>query len=67
MSASRTKFYLDKKNAKVMGVLRGDRDTPASTSTWVGVGTVLLASPPADGSCSPTSSPAGSLEPTAGL
>ncbi|MDB5674081.1 MAG: phage-shock protein [Sphingomonas bacterium] len=42
MSASRTKFYLDKKNAKVMGVCSGIADYTGIDVTWVRVGAVLL-------------------------
>ncbi len=42
MSASRTKFYLDKKNAKWMGVCAGIADYTGVDVTWVRVGTVLL-------------------------
>ncbi len=42
MSASRTKFYLDKKNAKLMGVCAGIADYTGVDVTWVRVGTVLL-------------------------
>ncbi len=40
MSASRTKFYLDKKNAKWMGVCAGIADYTGVDVTWVRVGTV---------------------------
>lgn len=42
MSASRTKFYLDKQNAKWLGVCSGIADYTGIDVTWVRVGTVLL-------------------------
>ncbi|MEO5865541.1 MAG: envelope stress response membrane protein PspC [Sphingomonas sp.] len=43
MSASRTKFYLDKRNGKVMGVCAGIADYTGIDVTWIRVGAVLLA------------------------
>lgn len=45
MSASRTKFYLDKQNGKWMGVCAGIADYTGVDVTWVRVGMVLLAFP----------------------
>ena len=42
MSASRTKFYLDKQNAKWRGVCAGISDYTGVDVTWVRVGLVLL-------------------------
>jgi len=42
MSASRTKFYLDKQNAKWSGVCAGIADYTGIDTTWVRVGAVLL-------------------------
>ena len=42
MSASRTKFYLDKRNGKFMGVCAGIADYTGVDVTWVRVGTALL-------------------------
>ncbi len=42
MSASRTKFYLDKQNSKWLGVCSGIADYTGIDTTWVRVGTVLL-------------------------
>ncbi len=42
MSASRTKFYLDKQNGKWMGVCAGIADYTGVDVTFVRVGTVLL-------------------------
>jgi phage shock protein C len=42
MSARRTKFYLDKRNAKLMGVCSGIADYTGVEVTWVRVGMVLL-------------------------
>ncbi|MGK6320214.1 envelope stress response membrane protein PspC [Sphingomonas sp. DT-204] len=42
MSASRTKFYLDKQNAKWLGVCSGIADYTGVDATWVRVGTVVL-------------------------
>ena len=42
MSASRTKFYLDKQNAKWSGVCAGIADYTGVDATWVRVGMVLL-------------------------
>jgi phage shock protein C len=42
MSARRTKFYLDKRNRKLMGVCSGIADYTGIDVTWVRVGTVLL-------------------------
>jgi phage shock protein C len=42
MSASRTKFYLDKQNAKWMGVCAGIADYTGIDVTLVRVGTALL-------------------------
>lgn len=45
MSASRTKFYLDKQNAKWLGVCAGIAEYTGIDVTWVRVGMVLLAFP----------------------
>ena len=42
MSASRTKFYLDKQNAKVLGVCSGIADYTGFDVTLVRVGMVLM-------------------------
>ncbi|MFZ5749033.1 MAG: envelope stress response membrane protein PspC [Pseudomonadota bacterium] len=42
MSASRTKFYLDKQNAKWSGVCAGIADYTGLDALWVRVGAVLL-------------------------
>jgi phage shock protein C len=42
MSASRTKFYLDKANGKFLGVCAGIADYTGIDVTWVRVGAVLL-------------------------
>ena len=42
MSASRTKFYLDKQNRKWLGVCAGIADYTGVDVTWVRVGTVVL-------------------------
>ena len=42
MSASRTKFYLDKQNRKWLGVCSGIADYTGVDVTWVRVGTVVL-------------------------
>ncbi len=42
MSASRTKFYLDKQNAKWSGVCSGIADYSGIDVIWVRVGAVLL-------------------------
>ncbi|WP_136161585.1 envelope stress response membrane protein PspC [Sphingomonas flavalba] len=42
MSASRTKFYLDKQNAKWLGVCAGIADYTGIDVMWVRIGTVLL-------------------------
>ena len=42
MSASRTKFYLDKQNSKWLGVCSGIADYTGVDVTWVRVGTVVL-------------------------
>lgn len=42
MSARRTKFYLDKRNGKFMGVCAGIADYTGIEVTWVRVGFVLL-------------------------
>jgi phage shock protein C len=42
MSARRTKYYLDKRNAKLMGVCSGIADYTGVEVTWVRVGMVLL-------------------------
>jgi phage shock protein C len=42
MSARRTKFYLDCRNRKLMGVCAGIADYTGIDATWVRVGTVLL-------------------------
>src|SRR3546814_3021874 len=42
MSASRTKFYLDKQNAKWSGVCAGIADYSGIDALWVRVGAVLL-------------------------
>jgi phage shock protein C len=41
MTARRTKFYLDKQNAKWLGVCSGISDYTGIDTTWVRVGTVL--------------------------
>lgn len=41
MSARRTKFYLDKRNAKFLGVCSGIADYTGIDATWVRVGLVL--------------------------
>lgn len=41
MAASRTRFYLDKQNAKWLGVCSGIADYTGVDVTWVRVGTVL--------------------------
>ncbi len=43
MSASRTKFYLDKQNARWLGVCAGIADYTGIDVTWVRAGSVLLA------------------------
>ena len=43
MSASRTQFYLDKRNAKYKGVCAGIADYTGIDVTWVRVATVVLA------------------------
>ena len=43
MSASRTKFYLDKQNKKFLGVCAGIADYTGIDVTVVRVGTVILA------------------------
>lgn len=42
MSASRTKFYLDKQNGKVLGVCAGIADYTGIDVTMVRLGTVML-------------------------
>ncbi len=42
MTASRTKFYLDKQNRKWLGVCSGIADYTGVDVTWVRVGTVIL-------------------------
>lgn len=42
MTARRTKFYLDKQNAKWSGVCAGIADYTGIDATWVRVGTVLI-------------------------
>ena len=42
MSDRRTKFYLDKRHGKMMGVCAGIADYTGVDVTWVRVGTVLL-------------------------
>lgn len=42
MSASRTKFYLDKQNGKISGVCAGIADYTGVDATWIRVGAVLL-------------------------
>lgn len=42
MSASRTKFYLDKQNRKWLGVCSGIADYTGVDVTWVRVGMVVL-------------------------
>jgi phage shock protein C len=42
MSASRTKFYLDKQNGKWSGVCAGIADYTGVDVTWVRVGAILL-------------------------
>jgi phage shock protein C len=42
MSASRTKFYLDKANAKWLGVCSGIADYTGIDVTWVRVGMIVL-------------------------
>ena len=42
MSDRRTKFYLDKRHGKMMGVCSGIADYTGVDVTWVRVGTVLL-------------------------
>ena len=42
MSASRTRFYLDKQNAKFKGVCAGIADYTGIDVTWVRVGVVAL-------------------------
>lgn len=42
MSASRTKFYVDKQNKKWLGVCAGIADYTGVDVLWVRVGTVLL-------------------------
>jgi phage shock protein C len=41
MSARRTKFYLDKRNAKFLGVCSGIADYTGIDATWIRVGVVL--------------------------
>ncbi len=43
MSASRTQFYLDKRNAKFKGVCAGIADYTGIDVTWVRIATVVLA------------------------
>lgn len=42
MTARRTKFYLDKRNARFLGVCSGIADYIGIEATWVRVGAVLL-------------------------
>ncbi len=42
MSARRTKFYVDKRNGKFLGVCAGIADYTGIERTWVRVGLVLL-------------------------
>ncbi len=42
MSDRRTKYYLDKRNGKLMGVCAGIADYTGIDPTWVRVGAVLL-------------------------
>jgi phage shock protein C len=42
MTSSRTNFYLDKQNAKWLGVCSGIADYTGIDVTWVRVGTVLI-------------------------
>src|SRR5690242_18209991 len=42
MSASRTKYYLDKQNAKWMGVCSGLADYTGIDVTWIRVGVIVL-------------------------
>jgi phage shock protein C len=42
MSASRTKFYLDKQNGKVFGVCSGLADYTGIEALWLRVGMILL-------------------------
>ncbi|GLT01747.1 phage-shock protein [Sphingobium jiangsuense] len=42
MSASRTKFYLDKQNGKWLGVCSGIADYTGLDVTWVRVGAIVL-------------------------
>jgi phage shock protein C len=42
MTASRTKFYLNKQNAKWKGVCSGIADYTGIDATWVRLGTVLV-------------------------
>jgi len=42
MTARRTKFYLDKRNARLLGVCSGIADYTGIEVTWVRVGVVLL-------------------------
>jgi phage shock protein C len=42
MTARRTSFYLDKQNAKMLGVCAGIADYTGIDRTWVRVGAVLL-------------------------
>ena len=45
MSPRRTRFYLDKQNARWLGVCAGIADYTGIDVTWIRVGTVLLAFP----------------------
>jgi len=42
MPSDRTKFYLDKQNAKLKGVCAGIADYTGIDSTWVRIGAVML-------------------------
>ncbi|MPT48857.1 MAG: envelope stress response membrane protein PspC [Sphingobium sp.] len=42
MTARRTKFYLDKQNAKMMGVCSGLADYTGIDALWVRVGVIVL-------------------------
>lgn len=42
MSARRTRFYIDKRNGKVMGVCAGIADYTGIDAIWVRVGMVML-------------------------
>lgn len=42
MPSDRTKFYLDKQNAKIKGVCAGIADYTGIDTAWIRIGTVLL-------------------------